>query len=152
MQAIRELLVETWRDTCDPLYGAAEVDCIASEWHSVERLRQDMARPDSEFIVADTGEAIAGTAYAATIEDGRIAVLYRIYVLPRFQAKGAGSALLDELAGCFPRALTMRLEVEEANGKAIEFYRRRGFVRTGKAASLDAGGRPGQTLEFEKSL
>ncbi|WP_258571343.1 GNAT family N-acetyltransferase [Flavimaribacter sediminis] len=152
MPEIRELIVETWHDAYDPLYGAAEVERMTSEWSSIERLRQDMARPDSEFIVADTGEAIAGMAYAASSDEGRTVLLYQICVLPRFQARGAGSALLDELGGCFPQARSMRLHVEHANSKAIEFFRRRGFVRTGKAASLDEGGGSGQSLEFEKSL
>jgi len=89
-------------------------------------------------------------AFASCPDGGRVVTLYQMYVRPRFQNKGAGSALIEELCGCFPKARSIQVEVEEANGKAIEFYRRRGFLRTGKAASLSADG--GQTLQMEKNL
>ncbi|GKX33966.1 MAG: N-acetyltransferase [Rhizobiaceae bacterium MnEN-MB40S] len=150
MQAVRDLLAETWHATYDSIYGVAEVDRITSEWHAYDRLRERLDRPDAEFILADTGQTIAGMAFARCPNGGRVVTLHQLYVAPCFQTQGAGTALLDEICICFPKAQSVRLEVEEANQRAVEFYRRRGFVRTGKAASLSDSG--GQTLEFEKSL
>jgi hypothetical protein len=63
--AIRALLVETWHATYDGIYGAARVDEITREWHSPEAVRARLFQPDSEFLVADDGNSIGGTAFAS---------------------------------------------------------------------------------------
>ncbi len=151
LEVIRELLKRTWHATYDHIYGVEKVNAITDSWHSIEALRRRLSKPYSEFVIADDGDEILGMAYASMSED-RLAVLHQLYVNPQAQGRGAGTALLVEMESAFPAAARMRLEVEEANAKAIEFYRRNGYRevgRTGNCGKPDSGI---PALIFEKPL
>lgn len=141
LEAVRALLVATWHDTYDAIYGAAKVDEITGRWHSPEALRRRLEQPESEFLVADDGEAIGGMAFASAVDEGRTVMLHQLYVLPAVQGRGVGGLLLDEIESCFPGADKVRLEVEEANGRAVSFYVAQGFSKVG--ATADCGGDSG---------
>lgn len=130
--AIRALLVQTWHDTYDSIYGAAKVTEITNDWHSVSSLTRRLTAPRSEYLVADDGKRIGGMAFAAADESGETVTLYQLYVLPALQGRGIGGMLLDEVEDSFPEAKAFRLEVESENLKAVRFYRSRGFVDTGE--------------------
>lgn len=132
--AIRELLQRTWHDTYDAIYGKEKVASLTESWHSEAALRKRLNRPYSEFVIADDGENILGMAYAAMGDGGddRTAFLHQLYVNPEVQGRGAGTALLIEMESAFPAAAKMRLEVEEANEKAIAFYDRQGYRQVGR--------------------
>src|SRR5690606_32342015 len=95
---------------------------ITEEWHSVRALKARLDRPHSEFLIADSGEAIVGMAFASATDRGDTVMLHQLYVRPDHQGRGVGSLLLDEIQDCFPEARKVRLEVEEENQKAIGFY------------------------------
>lgn len=138
LDAVRALLVETWHDTYDGIYGAARVTAITDDWHSIPALRARLTRPRSEFLVADDGSRIGGMAFASVADDGATVMLHQLYVAPSCQGRGVGGMLLDEIEGSFPEARNLRLEVEEANEKAVRFYLSQGFVEVGRTA--DCGG------------
>lgn len=144
LQAIRALLVETWHDTYDAIYGAERVTEITDEWHSLASLEARLVQPNSEFLVADDGERICGVAFATADEDAAV-TLHQLYVLPAFQGKGIGGLLLDEVESCFPEATKVRLEVEEANEKAVAFYLSQGFAKVGMAT-------PGPAAIYERPI
>ncbi|EKF42712.1 hypothetical protein NA8A_08594 [Nitratireductor indicus C115] len=152
LPAVRALLVETWHDTCDSIYGAARVGEITDSWHSPEALEARLGQPNSEFVIADNGSEIAGMAYAVSGEGGGALHLQQLYVLPARQRLGIGRALLAEIEDSFPEAREIRLEVEEANASAIAFYVANGFSRLGRADAADqtAGSLP--ALIYGKTL
>jgi ribosomal protein S18 acetylase RimI-like enzyme len=125
--AIRALLVETWHATYDAIYGVERVTEITDDWHSIASLTRRLTVPRSEFLVADDGKTLGGVAFAAADESGEVVMLRQLYVLPSLQGKGIGGLLLDEVEGSFPEANTFRLEVEQANERAIRFYQLRGY-------------------------
>jgi ribosomal protein S18 acetylase RimI-like enzyme len=151
LDAVRTLLVETWHATYDAIYGTAKVTEITDEWHSIASLRSRLTRPNSEFLVADDGKRIGGMAFAAATADAKVILLNQLYVHPDCQRRGIGQALLDEVEASFPEAQTLRVEVEEANGGAIAFYRSKGFLFVSSAADSRDISRP-TTLSFEKRL
>jgi [ribosomal protein S18]-alanine N-acetyltransferase len=65
--------------------------------------------------------------YALTRDDGIIDVT-RLGVLPDWQGKGVGSALLDHVIGLGKETM---LTVEKANVRALRLYLRRGFEISG---------------------
>ncbi len=138
LEAVRALLVETWHATYDGIYGAAKVTEITNEWHSLARLKARLSEPNSEFLVADDGKALAGVAFA--VAEGEAVRLRQIYVRPAMQGRGIGGMLLDEIEGCFPEAHKVTLEVEPANERAVAFYLAQGFVRTGTVADCGRRG------------
>lgn len=141
LQTISDLLGETWHATYDPIYGHDRVSEITAEWHSPAVLADNLKKPNSEFVVADNGDTIAGMAFASALADG-VVMLHQLYVKPDWQGQGAGQLLLEEIIGCFADVQAIRLEVEAENTGAIAFYRRQGFEeagQTGNCGKPDSG-------------
>ena len=88
----------------------------------------------AEFLVALDGDEPAGLAVMyANNEETRTAYITLFGMKPAYQRQGLGKELL---AACeaLARARGMeriRLEVTDSNVKAVRFYTRAGFVRTG---------------------
>lgn len=150
LNAIRELLVETWHATYGPVYGAARVTEITDDWYSLSALKHQFDRPNAEFLVADDGTRLGGMAYASADATGKAVMLHQLYVRPDFQGRGIGGMLLDEIIDSFPDATLLTLEVEEANTKAIGFYRSQGFAQSGRTANCGAEQSGIPALLFER--
>ena len=133
LEAIRVLLRDTWHETYDAIYGAADVERLTADWNSIEAMEQRIHRPKSLFLVAERDGGIVGVAYAAE-EEPRVLSVHQLYVLPALQKSGVGSALISAVAKCFPHVGRMRLDVEVANRNAVEFYERHGFTALGMEA------------------
>jgi len=150
LKVVRELLVETWHDTYDAIYGAARVTEITDDWHSLASLKSRLTRPNAEFLVADDGKQLGGMAYAESAPDGRSVMLRKLYVRPAFQGRGIGGMLLDEIIESFFDATRFTIEVEEANAKAIGFYRAQGFEQVGQTGNCGEAGSGMPALVFER--
>jgi ribosomal protein S18 acetylase RimI-like enzyme len=132
LPAISVLLAETWHATYDGLYGVDGVTKISTRWHSVDWLRQMSRRVGSEFVVADTGDRLAGVGYAVLDAVKEVVELQELDVLPDMQGQGVGGLLLAELEDSFFDARLMRLDVEARNERAVAFYRANGFAEVGR--------------------
>ncbi|MBZ9854417.1 GNAT family N-acetyltransferase [Mesorhizobium sp. CA13] len=152
LAAIRALLVETWHATYDAIYGAERVTEITDEWHSIASLTARLAKPNSEFLVADDGQRIGGMAFAEAVDGGGLIMLKQLYVQPGLQGRGIGGMLLDEIIESFPEARAIRLEVEEKNTRAIAFYQANGFVRTGRTDNCGSAQSAIPALVYERPL
>ena len=152
LQAVRDLLVETWHATYDHIYGVERVTAITDDWHSIAALKRRLDQPNAEFLVADDGKQLGGMAFAAVDAAGTSVMIRQLYVRPAFQGCGIGGMLLDEIIDSFHDAELIRLEVEAANGKAIAFYASQGFLQIGQTADCgkEKSGIP--ALIFERSL
>lgn len=152
VNAVHDLLVETWHATYDDVYGVERVNEITSRYHSLEALKKQLAKPYSEFIIADDGADILGMAYASQ-KDHKLSILNQLYVHPEHQKKGVGSLLLAEVESAFPGVFALQLEVIDKNRNAVEFYESRGFEKT--STKIDDWGQPNSGISvivLEKSL
>lgn len=153
LKKVQELLAETWRATYVPIYGTEKVEEIIAEWHSMAALKQRLAKPHSEFLVADDGREIGGMAYAAMVENpAKTVMLHQLYVRPEHQRQGVGRDLFAEVETCFPDADFMRLEVEPANKAAIAFYEAHGFEEVEKTSNCGGGDSGIPALVLQKRL
>ncbi len=140
LDAVRQLLRETWHATYDATMGVEAVDDITSRWHCEENLKRQMNDPQGCFLVAENADGtIVGHAGAAIRSDD-VKSLSRLYVLPEQQRSGAGAALLAAVIEWAGRGAAIELEVETANTAAISFYRKHGFASDGK--QVQCGGDP----------
>jgi ribosomal protein S18 acetylase RimI-like enzyme len=150
LPAVRGLLVETWHDTYDGIYGWRRVAEITNAWHSLENLSAQLDRDGEAFLVAQVGDEIVGTSSARRERD-RAALLTRLYVLPAYQGIGIGRTLLQVTLAHFPHAPVARLEVELQNEPAIAFYERMGFFLQ-RSARFDGREDTPNTLLMAKRL
>ena len=145
---VREVLVETWHDTYDAIYGVARVTEITNEWHALERLARGLDREAHAFLVAEAADgSLLGTA-SATLGGGGLVTLGRLYVRPAHQGQGVGALLLRASEAWFPQGSRMRLEVETKNAKARRFYAKHGFSELPELS----GGAEGKNIFCEKPL
>jgi len=152
---VSALLGRSWHAAYDAIYGADKVAEITASWHSLDALKRQLARPDSEFVVADDGKRLGGMAYAATDKDETDVVhLHQLYVDPDLTGQGIGRDLFAEVETCFPAAKRMRLEVEPKNERAVGFYSGLGFSEFGwtKNCGSDQSGIPAMIMEKELSF
>jgi GNAT superfamily N-acetyltransferase len=113
----------------------------------LESLHQAEARPDTEWMarvvervasgssaqwVLDAGGRLVGTMSCVLDETGRVQVV-AVYLTPAYRGRGLLGRMLAEVA-CWARergVTTLALEVAKENERAVEAYRRMGFVPTG---------------------
>lgn len=99
-----------------------------------------LADDESAVFLASQGEEAVGLATVTTssgIELGLAAEMEDLYVLPAARGLGIGAALIDAVKGwCRARACSLVSVVVTPEGQAahdlIGYYRRRGFVETGR--------------------
>jgi ribosomal protein S18 acetylase RimI-like enzyme len=127
LAAVNRLLVETWHDTYDSLLGAEKVTQITNAWHAIAKLAEQIAVPDSSFLVAEEKGNIVGHA-VGHVRPHHEMMLARLYVLPAHQRRGIGARLLSELVARPPGCARIVADVEPDNVKAVSFYRRHGFI------------------------
>jgi ribosomal-protein-alanine N-acetyltransferase len=84
------------------------------------------------FIVAEINGMVIGYVVGFLTKEGTGRV-FSLAVHPAYQGRGAGSALLKELASIFRNsgAVEIILEVRSGNIRARKFYEKHGFYQTG---------------------
>ncbi|HMQ58140.1 MAG TPA: GNAT family N-acetyltransferase [Rhizobiaceae bacterium] len=151
LETISAMLSETWHATYDGIYGREKVEELTRNWHSVPALKSRLTKPRSEFIVADDGEEISGMAFISQV-DHEESMLHQLYVRPTAQGQGVGRMLLVECESVFPDVRRIRLEVEEANARAVTFYEANGFRQIGVNPDCGVKGSGIPAMIMEKTI
>jgi ribosomal protein S18 acetylase RimI-like enzyme len=151
LPAVEKLLRAAFHAAYDAIHGADKIETTSRSWHSQAALKANLARPWSEFLLADTGEAIAGIAYASQSSEDFV-MLHQLYVDPTMTGQGIGTQLLGECFESFPEAKAFRLEVDEQNPRAAAFYERFGFRETGRIANCGHEGSGMPAIIMEKRV
>ncbi|MBR5428180.1 MAG: GNAT family N-acetyltransferase, partial [Clostridia bacterium] len=102
----------------------------------------DAREKDGVASDAGNGESGAGNVDhslrtdALPLPDGE---LFALYVLPEYWGRGVGLALTDEAIRLLGTGRRVRLDVLADNPRAIRFYEKYGFRRSGKSRAVDLG-------------
>ncbi len=137
-RAINEVMYQAWLKTYPNKEHGVTDDDVHDRWKdrfSEERLakrRADFAKPKEgvRVFVAKLGSTIIGMCRAVKgVESNRIQA---IYIDPGYQGRGAGRALCNAAMAFFDPSLDIHVDVVDYNEGAIAFYRKMGFVDTGK--------------------
>lgn len=96
----------------------------------LERRREVVnTRSNHHEWVAKTDNKVVGWCYARSDKGNLVQALY---ILPEYQNQGIGSKLLKEALGWFDPKEDVFLGVVVYNQKAMNFYTKFGFIKTGK--------------------
>lgn len=139
--AVALLARAIWIDTYSDIIAPAQIDYMLEQRYNAARLREEFEKPGfwwDQALVA--GERVGFAASCLTGAAGEIK-LDKLYVLPGFQRRGIGAALLARTlahgaaAGC----TTLILAVNKHNERAIAAYRKHGFAIR-ESVCVDIGG------------
>ena len=140
LQQLRDLLKETYQDTFGEFCSKKIMQIYLSEAFHKEKISQELNNPCSAFYFAYDDESLVGYIKVndfpaqTDINDETSLELERIYLLQAFQGLGYGKELLDK-AVCIAARKKKKyiwLGVWEKNLKAIGFYSKNGFRRSGE--------------------
>ena len=131
---------DSWRETYRDIFEPAFIEDFVRRNYAEDDLARQAARAavadDRHFLVAERDGSVIGFAQYGVGSSGP--ELFRIYADPRHYGTRAGAALLHELhARLRGRIESYRLDVHSRNARALEFYRRQGFVVVGGGATPD---------------
>ncbi|MCT6824255.1 GNAT family N-acetyltransferase [Bartonella apis] len=151
INAIHDLLVETWHATLDDLVGREEVDRKIAHDYTTDMLKKMLSRPASEYVVADDGDMLHGVAYAAqgaVKGDSEIALVLHLCVKPESRGQGIGQRLLIELEEAFPAARKIRVVLNKKDVRTQKFFEEQGYKHLGKSGDNKSG----DDVVLEKTL
>ncbi|WP_227380089.1 GNAT family N-acetyltransferase [Haladaptatus halobius] len=130
VESVQRVARTSWHQAHDHLIGEDAVDEILGMWYDRDALTESIDRDDAPmFLAVDDGEVV-GFAQGEPSNDGPAdAVVGRIYVLPEYWGKGAGTNLLNRLFDSFRAAghESVWLSVMADNDVGRSFYDKHGF-------------------------
>ncbi len=137
---LRELGVQTFSETFADLNSAENMNKYLEENLNIDKLRTELQDPESKFYFALVDGEKAGYLKInfgqsqTELKDPDSMEIERIYVLKKFLGRKVGQALFDKAVSyAKERGFTfLWLGVWEENKRAIEFYRKNGFVEFDK--------------------
>jgi ribosomal protein S18 acetylase RimI-like enzyme len=109
--------------------------------YSRGQLREYLALPGAECVIAEAGKSIAG--FLVTAHARRIGYVVTIDVLPDYRRHRVGSKLLDEAEKRLATAGVRSIELETAtdNASAIAFWQKHGYRTRGVIKNYYPNGR-----------
>ncbi|TQM55197.1 GNAT family N-acetyltransferase [Humibacillus xanthopallidus] len=137
-EALAHLHVLVWEEAYSSLMPASIFESRrATVPRRIEAWRQNLTTPAARTIVAEDPHGLVGFASVGPPRDdvGVDDELWALYVRASGWGTGVGHALLTEALGDRPAYLW----VLRGNERAIDFYRRHGFVEDGAVRSDEYG-------------
>ena len=138
-EQIQKLYYETWVDTYRNDEHGITLENLQYRYRdsmsekSIDWLRDFIKSkiPDNnKYLTAKVDSKVIGVSYLEKeIDHNR---LHGLYILPEYQSKGMGKMFWEEAKKFFDLKNKTILEVAVYNAKAIGFYKKLGFIDTGK--------------------
>ncbi|HUQ97326.1 MAG TPA: GNAT family N-acetyltransferase [Chitinophagaceae bacterium] len=124
---IRELSLQVWPQTYATILSAEQIQYMLSLMYSEAALHQQLADDHHFYIVYNAGIPIGFVSYSAI--EPHLFKLHKIYILPLQQGRGTGRFILEQVIAQVKKegATALQLNVNR-NNKALEFYRKQGFI------------------------
>lgn len=137
---VKAIANQTWPSTFAAILSAEQIAYMLNWMYDLELLKSQMENGHGFLIAEAQGTAIGFAGFELNYKNGPKAKLHKLYLLPSSQGKGAGKALLLEVARRAREGgqQSLTLNVNQFNEKAIRFYQSQGFVEIYKEV-IDIG-------------
>ena len=126
IKTIKDIAIKTWFSTYAPINSREQNEHMFETWYSTSGLKKQMKEGQEFYIVYLNKSAIAFASLSKKSDS--VAKLHKLYILPQFQGKRIGKALMEyiEKVSIKKGAVELVLNVNRKN-KAVEFYIKCGF-------------------------
>jgi putative acetyltransferase len=128
--ADEDAAIELWRRTWQAAYPDIDFNARVAWWR--DRWQTELV-PKARISVAERG----GTLIGFVTVEAETGYLDQIVVAPEQQGSGVAEALLAEARRLSPKGLD--LHVNQDNARAVRFYQKHGFSRTGTDINSRSG-------------
>jgi ribosomal protein S18 acetylase RimI-like enzyme len=129
---IKEFLKKSWHNAYKEILPQKVIARAVNVWQTPEKLTAQFVNPAIHFaIVRDEENLPAAVMTLRKVSDNEVKIL-RLYVDADHRKRGLGSMLLKHISEVFPCQKTIRLDVDEKNATARNFYESRGFKIIGE--------------------
>ena len=140
VEMLQQISRQTFHETFSDTNTEENMQKFLDEAYNIVKLKAEMENPDSAFYFARHGEKVAGylkinVGQAQTEKkDPESLEIERIYVLKEFLGRGVGQLLYNKAYDIAKNGhyKYLWLGVWEKNSRAINFYRKNGFVEFDK--------------------
>jgi ribosomal protein S18 acetylase RimI-like enzyme len=126
---VQSIAHHTWPSTFANILSQEQIEYMLNWMYSLEMLESQLDKGHTFLLAEEEGKELGFAGFELNYSEGLKAKLHKIYLLPEAQGKGAGKALILEVAERAKKAgqKSLLLNVNKYNQKAIEFYNRIGF-------------------------
>ncbi|MBK6825706.1 MAG: GNAT family N-acetyltransferase [Chitinophagaceae bacterium] len=143
LEKIQHIAQTVWPITYSSIMSQEQISYMLEKMYSTESLNRQIKDERTVFLLAEGGVGALGfVCYELNPVSINPVQLHKLYILPKAQGLGIGSEFLKivcEVAKSNKREF-LKLRVHSQNSKAIEFYKRNGFViESAELAELGSG-------------
>ncbi|MBN7813322.1 GNAT family N-acetyltransferase [Algoriphagus sp. H41] len=127
---VQSIAHRTWPDTFGKILSPEQIRYMLEMMYDLAVLESQWDKGHTFLLAEENGSELGFAGFELNYSGTPKAKLHKIYLLPEAQGKGAGKALLLDVAERARKAkqASLLLNVNKYNQKAIEFYGRIGFV------------------------
>lgn len=129
LHIVQSIAHRTWPSTFAEILSPEQIQYMLNWMYSLDMLESQFDKGHTFLLIEGNGIELGFAGFELNYSDGPKAKLHKIYLLPEAQGKGAGKALILEVANRARNAgqKSLLLNVNKYNQKAIVFYNRIGF-------------------------
>ena len=126
---VQSIAHRTWPSTFANILSSEQIEYMLNWMYSLNMLESQLEKGHTFLLALEDGKELGFAGFELNYAEGPKAKLHKIYLLPEAQGKGAGKALILEVADLAKQAeqKSLLLNVNKYNQKAIEFYLHMGF-------------------------
>lgn len=141
-ETIQKIAHKTWPNTFGEVMPMEQINYMLELMYTKEALTTQMGKGHT-FLMAtlldknEFDKALGFTSYESHYQSTNHLMIHKLYLLPQIQGVGLGAKFIEKLSAI---ALEngnkhLRLKVFHKNDKAIGFYKKMGFQKTGTATT-----------------
>lgn len=129
LNKVQSIAHRTWPSTFANILSPEQIEYMLNWMYSLDMLESQLDKGHTFLLAEDDGKELGFAGFELNYAEGPKAKLHKIYLLPEAQGKGAGKALILEVANRARKSgqKSLLLNVNKYNQKAIDFYLKMGF-------------------------
>ncbi|AMQ58101.1 GNAT family N-acetyltransferase [Algoriphagus sanaruensis] len=129
LSKVQSIAHRTWPSTFAKILSPEQIEYMLNWMYDLKMLESQLDKGHTFLLSEENGVELGFAGFELNYSEGPKAKLHKIYLLPEAQGKGAGKALILEVAGRAKKSgqKSLLLNVNKYNQKAIDFYLKMGF-------------------------